>query len=172
MKKIEDITGKYRNEFDDAEPSPDHFNAFEQKLNEQQHQKYKKRRLYRIIQLTVSAAAVMLFLFGLFTGTFKPIKSHHTADKLPAEIQEMENYYTNQIESGLTTLNEELADCPSQRKEAQSAMKELDKSLKDIQDDLKENPTDELVINAMINHYHLTIEVMNQLIQSTKNYCF
>jgi uncharacterized protein (DUF305 family) len=47
-------------------------------------------------------------------------------------------------------------------------LNQMDETYKDLQEDLKANPNDERVINAMIDHYQRKVEVMNYILSQLK----
>ena len=44
-------------------------------------------------------------------------------------------------------------------------LNEMDRLFHSLQEDFQANPKDERVINAMISHYQLKLEIMNQIIK-------
>ena len=44
-------------------------------------------------------------------------------------------------------------------------LEEMDRLFHSLQKDFQSNPTDQRVINAMISHYQLKLEVMSQIIR-------
>ena len=45
----------------------------------------------------------------------------------------------------------------------------MDSLMKQLQRDLKTNPGDERIINAMISHYQMKLGVMNQILDQLEN---
>ncbi len=172
MKKIENIADRFRDVFDSEEPSSNHLENFAGKLRMYSSKRKNTRLFYRYSIVVATAAAALLLLLPLYMKRTQPIEDVAVAGQLPPEIRELEHYYEHIIQPEMNMLQASISECPSRRKEAQNCMNELNKSLRDIQKDLEENPGDELVINAMVNHYQIRIEVVNQLINSTRDYCF
>ena len=48
-------------------------------------------------------------------------------------------------------------------------LSEMDSLMKQLQRDLKTNPGDERIINAMISHYQMKLGVMNQILDQLEN---
>ena len=114
-------------------------------------------------------AAIFLLVVSIVLLS-KQSSDDNLSQKLSPEVTEIENYYQYQIESNLRTLNSSLENCPVQKQNLQTCFKELDKSFRTIQNDLKENPGNELVLNALINHYQTKLEIMEQIsLQTDKN---
>jgi lipid II:glycine glycyltransferase (peptidoglycan interpeptide bridge formation enzyme) len=57
---------------------------------------------------------------------------------------------------------------PEQKKMLEKEMKSMDSIYVQLQKDLKANPDDERIINAMIEHYQTKVEVMNYIINQLK----
>ena len=169
MRKLEDIIRENTGFFDSEEPSAIHFEKFLMKLDNS-HRNVKKERYIRILTHAASVAAVFLLIVSIILLR-KQSSDDTISQKLPAEVTEIENYFQYQIESSLRTLNSSLENCPVQKQNLQSCFKELDKSFKTIQSDLKENPGDERILNALINHYQTKLEIMEQIIRISDKNC-
>ncbi len=87
------------------------------------------------------------------------------------EVKEIEVYYQNQIDKNLQALNSSLKKCPVQKKNLSSCFKELNKSFESIKNDLKENPGDERVINALVINYQTKLEILDQIQKQTNKNC-
>jgi hypothetical protein len=57
---------------------------------------------------------------------------------------------------------------PEQKVMLEKEMKNMDSVYVQLQKDLKANPDDERIINAMIEHYQTKVEVMNYIINQLK----
>jgi chromosome segregation ATPase len=169
IKELENIIKRNAGFFDSEEPSAAHFEKFLKKLDDIQHNA-KKERLIRILTHVASAAAVFLLVISIVLLRLQS-SDNNLSQQLPAEVLEIENYYQYQIESNLKTLNSNLEKCPVQKQNLQSCFKELDKSFMTIQNDLKENPGDERVLNALINHYQTKLDIMEQMVSITDKNC-
>ena len=166
--KLEEIIRNNAGVFDSEEPSATHFEKFLKKLDDS-HRNLKKERFIRILTHAASVAAIFLLVVSIVLLS-KQSSDDNLSQKLSPEVTEIENYYQYQIESNLRTLNSSLENCPVQKQNLQTCFKELDKSFRTIQNDLKENPGNELVLNALINHYQTKLEIMEQIsLQTDKN---
>jgi hypothetical protein len=167
--KLEEIIRNNAGVFDSGEPSAAHFEKFLKKLDGR-HQNAKKDRFVRMLTYVASAAAVFLLVVSIILLR-RQSSDINTAQQLPVEVTEIENYFQYQIESNLRTLNSSLENCPVQKQNLQLCFKELDKSFRTIQNDLKANPGNELVMNALINHYQTKLEIMEQIARQTNKNC-
>lgn len=169
IKKLEEIIRSNTGAFDSEEPSAAHFKTFLKKLDDS-HRNVKKERFIRVLTHVASVAAVFLLVISIVLLR-QQSSNDNLSQKLPAEVTEIENYFQFQIESNLRTLNSSLENCPVQKKNLQSCFRELDKSFKTIRNDLKENPGNELVLNALINHYQTKLEIMEQITRQSNRNC-
>ncbi len=169
MKKLEEIIRNNAGVFDSEEPSATHFEKFLKKLDDS-HRNVKKERFIKILTHVASVAAIFLLVVSIIL-----LRQHSSDDnlsqKLSAEVTEIEIFFQYQVESNLRTLNTNLEHCPVQKQNLQSCFKELDKSFRTIQNDLKENPDNELILNALINHYQTKLEIIEQITRQTDKNC-
>ena len=70
------------------------------------------------------------------------------------------------MESELTEVN--LNDSPGQKQALLSELRSMDSVYVQLQKDLKANPNDERIINAMIEHYQTKVEVMSYIVNQLK----
>jgi hypothetical protein len=85
------------------------------------------------------------------------------------EYREVENYYMHQVnlmESEISTLD--LSNNLEQNEMLFKEMKSMDSIYVQLQKELKLNPDDERIINAMIEHYQTKVEVMTYILNELK----
>jgi uncharacterized protein (DUF305 family) len=85
------------------------------------------------------------------------------------QYKEVENYYVHQVnlmESEISTVS--FVNNPEQQRELKKEMKSMDSVYIQLQKDLKANPDDERIINAMIEHYQTKVEVMTYILNQLK----
>ena len=168
MNRIRNFIKKNIDLFNNQEPEAGHLERFNAMLDTIQPVKKKDYLLHTGIAF-ISAAAVFVLVFILVkNSSFTNNKESYT---YPDEIKELQNFYENRIKSNYRALSS-LANCPKQKKEYQLCMAEFDKSMIEIEKDMHENPDIEQVINVMINHYRLKLEVTDLLVDRAKNNCF
>lgn len=172
----------------DNEPLEGHFDRFEAKLK-LQHKK-KKITLNRVWKI---AAAVIFVLLAsnqaaiyLSQGNQKSIfpafsKNEVTLSSVSPEYQEVEFYYTNSINSGLSQWDKMKKEGLISEDEQHMMKTELDEfqtRYENLQKDLAANPSDERVINAMLEYYQAKLSVISMIVnkleevkkQTNKNY--
>jgi hypothetical protein len=171
---IEDLILKNLEGLNDNEPSEGHFRRFEARL-----EKMNKRK--KIIHLNlvwkVAAAAVFAFLLvnqGIiwFSPADKPQvtgepQSAFTLAAVSSEYEEVEFYYTNAINVGITQW-EKLVEQGMISEEEQQMMEheleDFEQVFLKLQDDLSLSPNDDRVINAMLEYYQTKLSLINMII--------
>ena len=89
-------------------------------------------------------------------------QSRMTLGQVSPQYKEVENYYIHQVnlmESEIVDVN--INNNSEQKEMLINEMKSMDSVYVSLQKELKANPNDERIINAMIEHYQTKIEVMN-----------
>ncbi|OFX23792.1 MAG: hypothetical protein A2041_12515 [Bacteroidetes bacterium GWA2_31_9b] len=165
MKKIDHIIQENRSVFDSQEPREGHFERFEQKLNMLQ-----KRKARFTLSFILKAAAVTLLvtLSGLYVYEQiipqKEISNGIALHQISPEYNEVEIYYSTLVSQKYHEINSLEFSDSTQKAILITELNQMDSIYENLKNDLKINPTDERVINAMIQHYQLKVEVMNQIL--------
>jgi len=171
---IEEIILKNLEQLNDSEPQEGHFERFEAKLNAQN----KKKKITFSVVWKVAAAVIFVLLAtnqayiylspdhqGSIFGTTK--NNDITLASVSEEYKEVEFYYTNAINVGLDKWSS-LADDGFISEEEQLMMdeelNEFEDRFKTLQQDLKANPNDERVVNAMLEYYQVKLSVINMIV--------
>ncbi len=171
---IEEIILKNLEGLNDTEPGEGHFERFEARLKLQ----HKKKKFSFSIVLKVAAAVVFVLLatnqaFIYFSadnqGLFSA-KNNSTGFSLASvspEYEEVEFYYTNAINVGLNQWNglkSEGLISEEEQNMMNEELNEFEELQKGLQADLKANPQDERVINAMLEYYQAKLSVINMIV--------
>jgi hypothetical protein len=170
MKDIEEIVRNNKDFFDGAEPSEGHFERFNRKLE----MRFSARTIKRsIVPYLLRAAVVTLLvtLSSLWTWDhfIRSDRNRMTLGNVSPEYKEVENYYIHQVnlmESELGNIDPK--NNPEQNKILLSEMRSMDSVYVQLQKELKANPNDERIINAMIEHYQTKVEVMSYIVNQLK----
>lgn len=86
------------------------------------------------------------------------------------QYKEVENYYIHQVslmQSEIVTVD--LKNNPAQKVILMKEMKSMDSVYVQLQKELKANPDDERIINAMIEHYQTKLEVMTIIVNQLES---
>src|SRR5690606_16411002 len=170
MNMIDDIIRKSRSEFDVREPPDGHFERFSFKLDTRLHAGKAKRS---IIPYLLKAAVVTLLVTLSSLWTFdhfvRPnLKTKMTLSQVSPEYREVEKYYVQQVnlmENELTLID---MSNPEQKEALMVEMASMDSVYVELQKELRANPDDQRIIDAMIKHYQTKIEVMSYILDQLK----
>jgi hypothetical protein len=171
MKTIDDIIRDNRDIFEDREPSEGHFERFSVKL-EIRHQKMAGRRSIVPYLLKAAVVTLLVTLSSLWTWDhfIRPGSSRMTLGQVSPQYKEVENYYIHQVslmEGEIGSLD--LSHNPAEKDMVIKEMKSMDSTYVSLQKELKANPNDERIINAMIEHYQTKLEVMTYIVNQLKS---
>ena len=170
MKNIEEIIRSNRDFFGEEEPSKGHVERFERKLELRFHARGAVKRSIVPYLLKAAVVTLLVTLSSLWTWDhfIRPDRNRMTLGDVSPQYKEVENYYLHQVnlmESEIKTID---LNNPVQKKMLDKEMKSMDSVYVQLQKDLKANPDDERIINAMIEHYQTKVEVMNYIINQLK----
>ncbi len=171
MNSLEEIFRKERGAFDDREPSDGHFERFTFKLATRLHTVRTKRS---IVPYLAKAAVVTLLVtlssLWSYDHFIKPnLKRSMTLSEVSPEYREVESYYVTQVnymEKEFSDLD--LENNPEQKEIMQQELRSMDSIYVELKKDLKKNPDDQRIINAMIKHYQTKIEIMSYILEQLK----
>ena len=170
MNRIEDIINKGRSEFDDREPSDGHFERFSLRLATRLHAGKAKRSIVPyLLKAAVVTLLVTLSSLWTFDHFVRPnLKTKMTLSEVSPEYREVEKYYVQQVnfvENEFSSLN---LSTPEQKEVLMKEMASMDSVYVELQKELRANPDDQRIIDAMIRHYQTKIEVMTYILDQLK----
>jgi hypothetical protein len=170
MKNIEEIIRTNKDFFEEHEPSKGHLERFSVKLEIRFQTKAPKRSIVPYL-LRAAVVTLLVTLSSLWTWDhfIRPGSSRMTLGEVSPKYKEVENYYLHQVnlmEDEIVDVK--LKDNPAQKKELRKEMKSMDSIYVSLQKELKANPNDERIINAMIEHYQTKLEVMTYIVDQLK----
>ncbi len=167
MDELKTLIDQNRALFDTEEPSDGHFERFEMLLVSQ-----NKKQLninFRVI-LRAAVVAILVTLSGLYITEhfiWRP-KTSQTAES--NEFREARQYYNQVVNVKIGEIKQ--LDQNMDPKEKEMLLKELtemDALYVDLQKELESRPNDPRLIQAMINHYQMKIDVLNRIINNLNN---
>jgi hypothetical protein len=170
MKNFEDYFETNRAFFDEAEPPKGHFVRFRSKLEAQRVNQPKRVRVMPYL-LRAAAVAILVTLSSMWTWehVLSPDANKMSLGDVSPEMNNVENYYVHQVsymEDEIKSLP--VGNDPQQKEMLLNELDSMDAMYVELQKDLKANPDDQRVINAMIEHYQKKIEVMNYILTQLK----
>ena len=168
MKNLDKIIQNNKLDFDSFEPSEGHLDRFEQKLVEFNNKKNSFSFAY-ILKAAVIAILVTLSGLWVFDNINQEPDKGIALSELSPEYNEVEMYYTHLVNQKYSEINQSQSLDSSQKTILVQELKEMDSMYENLKKDLITNPTDQRVINAMIQHYQLKVEVMNQILNQLQH---
>jgi len=170
MKNIEDIIRENKELFNGAEPSEGHFRRFEMKLQMRFSTGTIKRSIVPYL-LKAAVVTLLVTLSSLWTwdNFIRPDRNRMALGDVSPQYREVENYYSHQVNLMETELvNLDFQNHPEQKEMLINEMKGMDSVYVQLQHELKANPNDERIINAMIEHYQTKVEIMSYILDQLK----
>jgi hypothetical protein len=166
MKKLEDIIRDNREQFDDREPTEGHFERFQSKL-----ERYNKKRTSFItswsFMLKAAVIGVLVVLSGLwvYDNVYKTQPVKHLAMKnVPSEFQETQMYYSSMVKAKYNQIEDFNFTDQKQKRMLLKELRTMDSIYYNIKQDFREHPNDPRVLHALIRHYQMKLDVMNQVL--------
>ena len=170
MKSIEDIIRNNKDFFEDAEPSEGHLERFNRKLEKRFQINTLKRSIVPYL-LKAAVVTLLITLSSLWTWDhfIRTGSTRMTLGQVSPQYKEVENYYVHQVNlmEG-EIVNVDLKNNPAQKTMLMKEIKSMDSTYIYLQKELKANPNDERIINAMIEHYQTKLEVMTYIVNQLK----
>jgi len=166
---IEDLIRNNRNFFEDEEPDPGHFERFSRKLEMRFSAKKKVSIAPYLLRAAVITVLVTLSSLWTWDHFLNPGRNRMSLSEVSSEYREVERYYVQQT----SFMEDEIMGMDFENNEEQKTilkeeLKNMDATYKELQKELKANPNDERVINAMIEHYQTKLDVMSYILDQLK----
>ncbi len=176
-----------RNLFDTSEPMDGHFDRFLQKLEADQRRTISHSHSQMLKIAAVAVVAVIIGAVVAGTGVHQSVKliesgmanaenstpmelvertTRYVKAKVEPEYSETQKYYITLVDSRLDEIRTDNTVDEKQKAELLKAMSEMDELFVNLQKELKANPDNAVLIDAMINHYQTKIEVLNKIISN------
>ena len=170
MKNIEEIIRSNRDFFNE-EPLDGHFERFSRKLEVRFSTHLVVKRSIVPYLLKAAVVTLLITLSSLWTWDhfLRPSRNRMTLGQVSPQYREVENYYVHQVnlvENEIVTID--VKNNPAQKKMLLKEMKSMDSVYVQLQKELKANPNDDRIINAMIEHYQTKLEVMTYIVSQLK----
>ncbi len=170
MKDIEKIIRENSGFFNDEEPFEGHFERFSAKLEARQAVRPGRISIMPHL-LKAAVVAILVTLSSLWTWehVLSPDANKMALGDLSPEYNEVEQYYVQQVSLMENEIeNIWINNDPEEKEMLLQELDEMDKMYEDLQKDLKANPNDDRVINAMIEHYQRKVDIMNYVLSQLR----
>lgn len=154
-----------------GEPPEGHFERFEARMQRTRHSMAKE---FRISVLKIAALVVFIFLAtALFVREVRLFQSSG-AEILSAagetELEQAEKYYSGLMDDYYGRINQlEFSDDENEKRLLIRELREMDNNVEVMKDDLRNDPDNEIIINAIIGHYQIKLELMDEIITRIEN---
>jgi hypothetical protein len=164
MDKFEKYVVDHRAEFDVYEPSPELWHTINRPV------------LHTSNNFWLWKAAAILIIFGasFWANTFirnakhSALKADVSGSESP-KIAETEKYYSGLIKTKLQEMQNVLTSYPQLKNDLRHDFSELDSAYRDMKKDLKDNVSNQEVIEAMIQNYRIKLKLLEQIQQELQN---
>ncbi len=163
MDKLEDHIRRNREDFDKYNPPAQIWTRIKKEL---------RGRNSRLKQW-ISLAAMIVIVLGTAIVFFKPQyrfsnKENDSSARAFPQLKETEIYYNNLINSLYKEATPLLTGNPEVKKELNSDMSQIDSICTDIKKDLKDNISNQEVVEALIQNYRTKIQILEDMLTVLK----
>jgi hypothetical protein len=157
MDKFEKFVSDHQEEFDAYEPSPNLWEKID-----------PSRRPVKRNYSWIWKAAIILLVFCASYLADRQIRSNGSfaskkQEMIVPELAEAEKYYTGLIKTKMNEVQPYLVAYPEIKKDLRMELAELDKIYKGLKNDLKDNVSNEEVIDAMIQNFRLKLQLLEEI---------
>ncbi len=164
--ELERLILNNRSSIQNEEPMEGHFERFEVRL---QKNKIPARTInFRTILRIAAVVVFALLAVNQSRIYFFPEKKETLSlGSISEEYREVEFYYTNAIQLGMNQwekLKSEGLISEAEQQMMQKEQEEFDQMYQKLLEDMKANPTDDRVINAMLEYYQARMNVITLII--------
>lgn len=161
MENIEEYIKAHHDILDTELPSEGHLDRFQDKL---QAQKKKNKQLWVRKYMQVAAIATLFVMSSLYVHSILTREENISPDSL--EYYEAQYYYKTQVSQGIRSIESMQSVLTIEHKTL--LIEELsvaDAHFLELQEEMKTMPNDPRVLDAMVRHYRMKAEVINNILQ-------
>ena len=163
MENLENKIINNRTAFNSAEPADGHFDRFMKKLDRLGRlRKYSLPYYLKVAGLLVFVSISSILIYQLAVNRYYE-RNIYSFGKLSPEYREVEDYFIHTINTKYNDLQKIDLKDRTQKEMVIKEMKELDKVYRNLSKELKNDPNNERLINAMIKHYQLKLDILNEM---------
>lgn len=171
MDELKKLIAENRGMFDSAEPSEGHIDRFSEILNQQNNQKIKKVSFTWTTMLKVASVAILVVLSGLYvTERILELVPEASYSQTNPEFSETQQYYIQQVNLRVGEIEQmDKVMTSEQRQLLTEEMTNMDNMYKKLQNDLNAMPNDPRIMQAMLQHYQMKMDILNRIINDLEN---
>jgi hypothetical protein len=149
--------------FNVAEPAEGHFERFREKLGPQISQKQHGISYYlKVAAIIVGVSVSSILVYEMLRPD--KISESYTFGTLSQEFRDAEDYFLKTIQTKYSEIEQIQFDDPEQKELILKELEEMDQLYKQLVKDFNTDPDNEMVVNAMIQHYQLKINILNNIL--------
>jgi hypothetical protein len=163
MSDIEKQIKEQRLLLDSERPREGHEDRFLQKL-ERLPKRSPVRRIRFRHAIQVAASVAIILTSALLLVRKDKSGSKVAQQEIPAAVMEADFYYTSQVDARYNEIRDFDFEDAEEKEVLLNELKDLESYHKQLMKDLEANPDDDRVVSALIRHYQLKLEVMDQII--------
>lgn len=172
MESLESKIMKNRSEFDHHEPGKGHFERFQQKL--EQLGPVRKMPVFYYVKVAMVFLIVSLSSILIYEMIIQPRfeNNRYSFGKLSPEYREVEDYFIRTINIRYNNIQNLDMEDNKMKEMVIQEIQEMDQIYKSLSMELEKDPNNDRLINAMIQHYQMKLDIMNEIIsqlESIKN---
>ncbi|PKP32686.1 MAG: hypothetical protein CVU00_11520 [Bacteroidetes bacterium HGW-Bacteroidetes-17] len=168
---LEKFVSENRDGFDDFTPDPALWAQVQKNIKPTRSFSFQKV-IYR------AAAVIVIFILSYYYHDYR-YENKQAALLLeyadPVQIENAKNffeakaYYASMIVNKEKEVSELTKDFPELRRELKLEFQEVDKRLSELQKDLKDEASNEIIIEAMIQNYRQKLSILEDILLALKN---
>jgi hypothetical protein len=168
MSDLEKHIIENRDRMDTAEPSSGHLKRFRKGLRQQEQRPVRKINFRHALQIAASLAIIL-------TSGIVIVKTGKGGNKIAVhpvveEFQETTSFYARQVNERYDDIAAIPFDSEKEQEILLSELSEMDEYYKELLQELDANPGDERVMNALIQHYRIKLQVLDQIIEQLSQF--
>jgi hypothetical protein len=165
MENLEDFIRKNREGLDNHEPSQEVWKGIKRDLRSHRPGTMRRLAAAAVIILIVTAT---IYHYNKENGKGTMNQREASLMKNNPQLKETESYYNNLINSLYKEATPILAGYPDIRKEFLIDMSQIDSICTGIKKDLKDNVSNQEVIEALIKNYRIKIQILEEMLDQLK----
>jgi hypothetical protein len=163
MSDLEKYIVENRNRIDITDPTVGHLKRFRKRL--QQEQKTSLRRINFRHALQIAASLAVIITSGVVIVKTGKGGNKIAENVMTEEFQEVKTYYASQVNDRYENIAAIPFDSEYEQEILLKELSEMDNYYNELLTELHANPGDERVMNALIQHYRIKLQVMDQIIE-------
>jgi len=163
MSNIEKQIKEQRLLLDSDRPREGHEDRFQQKL-ERLPKRGPVRRIRFRHAIQVAASVAIILTSAVLLVRQDKSGSQVAQQEIPAAVMEADFYYASQVDARYNEIQDFDFSDAEEKSVLLDELKGLESLHKQLMKDLEANPDDDRVVSALIRHYQLKLEVMDQII--------